>query len=132
MAEVNPKAYPLADAQLQVTILDLTQQACNYKQLKKGANEATKSLNQRHRRVRRARGRRRAARDPAASALALPWTRTCPTSSCCRSWLWDTRAALSSARDRARRDVQRAAQLKDQIVRQGQDRAAPHFDVPRS
>ena len=35
MAEVNPKAYPLADAQLQVTILDLTQQACNYKQLKK-------------------------------------------------------------------------------------------------
>ena len=31
--------------QLQVTILDLTQQACNYKQLKKGANEATKSLN---------------------------------------------------------------------------------------
>ena len=45
MAEVNPKAYPLADAQLQVTILDLTQQACNYKQLKKGANEATKSLN---------------------------------------------------------------------------------------
>ena len=40
MAEVNPKAYPLADAQLQVTILDLTQQACNYKQLKKGANEA--------------------------------------------------------------------------------------------
>merc|ERR1712159_67438 len=44
-AELNPKAYPLADAQLQVTILDLTQQACNYKQLKKGANEATKSLN---------------------------------------------------------------------------------------
>jgi U4/U6 small nuclear ribonucleoprotein SNU13 len=28
-----------------VTILDLVQQACNYKQLKKGANEATKSLN---------------------------------------------------------------------------------------
>merc|ERR1719326_1533895 len=45
MAEVNPKAYPLADAQLQVTILDLTQQAVNYKQLKKGANEATKALN---------------------------------------------------------------------------------------
>ena len=26
-------------------ILDLVQQACNYKQLKKGANEATKTLN---------------------------------------------------------------------------------------
>ncbi|GAB2300347.1 RNA binding protein snu13 [Dionaea muscipula] len=42
---VNPKAYPLADAQLTVTILDLVQQAANYKQLKKGANEATKTLN---------------------------------------------------------------------------------------
>lgn len=42
---VNPKAYPLADAQLTVTILDLIQQAANYKQLKKGANEATKTLN---------------------------------------------------------------------------------------
>lgn len=36
---VNPKAYPLADAQLAITILDLVQQAANYKQLKKGANE---------------------------------------------------------------------------------------------
>jgi U4/U6 small nuclear ribonucleoprotein SNU13 len=36
---VNPKAYPLADAQLTMTILDLVQQASNYKQLKKGANE---------------------------------------------------------------------------------------------
>lgn len=45
MAEVNPKAYPLADAQLAVTILDVAQQAMNYKQLKKGANEATKTLN---------------------------------------------------------------------------------------
>ncbi|RWW35229.1 hypothetical protein BHE74_00059862, partial [Ensete ventricosum] len=36
---VNPKAYPLADAQLTITILDLIQQAANYKQLKKGANE---------------------------------------------------------------------------------------------
>merc|ERR1712203_530131 len=43
--EVNPKAYPLADAKLTQTILDLVQQACNYKQLKKGANEATKTLN---------------------------------------------------------------------------------------
>jgi U4/U6 small nuclear ribonucleoprotein SNU13 len=36
---VNPKAYPLADADLSVKILDLVQQASNYKQLKKGANE---------------------------------------------------------------------------------------------
>eukprot|EP00731_Ephydatia_muelleri_P003558 Em0001g3558a len=42
---INPKAYPLADAQLVVNILDLVQQATNYKQLKKGANEATKALN---------------------------------------------------------------------------------------
>ncbi|CAM9969270.1 unnamed protein product [Phaeothamnion confervicola] len=42
---VNPKAYPLAGADLTVTILDLVQQASNYKQLKKGANEATKTLN---------------------------------------------------------------------------------------
>jgi U4/U6 small nuclear ribonucleoprotein SNU13 len=41
----NPKAFPLADADLTITILDLTQQAANYKQLKKGANEATKTLN---------------------------------------------------------------------------------------
>lgn len=43
--EVNPKAYPLADPQLTVTILDLVQQAANYKQLLKGANESTKALN---------------------------------------------------------------------------------------
>ncbi|RAL52358.1 hypothetical protein DM860_007215 [Cuscuta australis] len=42
---VNPKAYPLANAQLTITILDLVQQAANFKQLKKGANEATKTLN---------------------------------------------------------------------------------------
>ena len=41
----NPKAFPLADGKLTVTILDLIQQAANYKQLKKGANEATKTLN---------------------------------------------------------------------------------------
>lgn len=41
---VNPKAYPLADAQLTVTILDLLQQACNYKQLKKGANEGVRRV----------------------------------------------------------------------------------------
>lgn len=39
MAAVNPKAFPLADASLTVAILDLTQQATNYKQLRKGANE---------------------------------------------------------------------------------------------
>ena len=37
--EVNPKAYPLADAELTKKILDLVQQAVNYKQLRKGANE---------------------------------------------------------------------------------------------
>jgi U4/U6 small nuclear ribonucleoprotein SNU13 len=43
--ETNPKAFPLSDADLTVSILDLVQQASNYKQLKKGANEATKTLN---------------------------------------------------------------------------------------
>ncbi|GAA5837557.1 hypothetical protein JCM16303_006697 [Sporobolomyces ruberrimus] len=45
MAEVNPKAFPLADSTLTNSILDLVQQASHYKQLKKGANEATKTLN---------------------------------------------------------------------------------------
>ncbi|RNA12873.1 NHP2 1 [Brachionus plicatilis] len=45
MSEINPKAYPLADEELNKSILDLVQQALNYKQLKKGANEATKALN---------------------------------------------------------------------------------------
>lgn len=39
MSEINPKAYPLADEELNKNILDLVQQALNYKQLKKGANE---------------------------------------------------------------------------------------------
>jgi U4/U6 small nuclear ribonucleoprotein SNU13 len=43
--EVNPKAYPLADTVLTKKILDLVQQCGNYKQLRKGANEATKTLN---------------------------------------------------------------------------------------
>jgi len=43
--EVNPKAYPLADPELTQKILELVKQASNYKQLKKGANEATKTLN---------------------------------------------------------------------------------------
>jgi len=42
---VNPKAFPLATPELTVSILEIVQQACNYKQLKKGANEATKTLN---------------------------------------------------------------------------------------
>ncbi|CED83537.1 snrnp subunit [Phaffia rhodozyma] len=41
----NPKAFPLADAALTNQILDLVQQASHFKQLKKGANEATKTLN---------------------------------------------------------------------------------------
>ncbi|GAW01383.1 50S ribosomal protein L30e-like protein [Lentinula edodes] len=45
MAEDRGKAFPLANADLTNTILDLTQQAVQYKQLKKGANEATKTLN---------------------------------------------------------------------------------------
>ena len=45
MAEVNPKAYPLAEEALSMSILELVQQAGNQKQLKKGANEATKTLN---------------------------------------------------------------------------------------
>ncbi|XP_008633797.2 PREDICTED: NHP2-like protein 1 isoform X1 [Corvus brachyrhynchos] len=44
-SEMNPKAYPLADAQLTKTLLDLVQQSCNYKQLQEGASEATKTLN---------------------------------------------------------------------------------------
>ncbi|EGW07821.1 NHP2-like protein 1 [Cricetulus griseus] len=44
-ADVNLKAYPLADAHLTKKLLDLVQQSCNYKQLRKGANEATKTLN---------------------------------------------------------------------------------------
>lgn len=42
---MNPKAYPLADATLTTKILNLVQQAMNYKQLRKGANEVTKTLN---------------------------------------------------------------------------------------
>merc|ERR1712097_202405 len=45
MAETSSKAFPLADTEMTRKILDLTQQATNYKQLRKGANEATKTLN---------------------------------------------------------------------------------------
>ena len=41
----DPRAYPLAKDALTTKILNLAQQAVNYKQLKKGANEATKALN---------------------------------------------------------------------------------------
>ncbi|XP_065176105.1 NHP2-like protein 1 [Sycon ciliatum] len=43
--DVNPKAYPLADQELTSKLVDLLEQSVNYKQLKKGANEATKCLN---------------------------------------------------------------------------------------
>ena len=43
--EVNPKAYPLAEQALTTKIINLVQQASNYKQLRKGAYEATKTLN---------------------------------------------------------------------------------------
>jgi U4/U6 small nuclear ribonucleoprotein SNU13 len=44
-SNVSPKAYPLADDELTTTIVDLLQQAHNFKQVKKGANEVTKTLN---------------------------------------------------------------------------------------
>ncbi|KAL7545683.1 hypothetical protein ACHAWF_009033 [Thalassiosira exigua] len=42
---MSEKAFPMADADLTIALLDLVQQATNYKQTKKGANEATKTLN---------------------------------------------------------------------------------------
>ncbi|KAI6005875.1 50S ribosomal protein L30e-like protein [Pisolithus albus] len=45
MPEELKKATPLAGEDLTNSILDLVQQAGQYKQLKKGANEATKTLN---------------------------------------------------------------------------------------
>ncbi|RVX67534.1 13 kDa ribonucleoprotein-associated protein [Exophiala mesophila] len=44
MGEPNA-AWPIADEALSQKILDITQQASHYRQLKKGANEATKTLN---------------------------------------------------------------------------------------
>ena len=38
-------AWPLADEPLSQQLLDLVQQATNYRQIRKGANEATKTLN---------------------------------------------------------------------------------------
>eukprot|EP01096_Ripella_sp_DP13-Kostka_P007807 TRINITY_DN287_c0_g1_i1.p1 TRINITY_DN287_c0_g1~~TRINITY_DN287_c0_g1_i1.p1 ORF type:complete len:144 (-),score=76.82 TRINITY_DN287_c0_g1_i1:320-703(-) len=39
------KIFPKADASTTTAILDLVQQAANFKQLRKGANETTKALN---------------------------------------------------------------------------------------
>ncbi|XP_032746874.1 uncharacterized protein C1orf167 homolog [Rattus rattus] len=44
-ADVDPKAYPLADAHLTKKLLGLVRQWCNCKQLREGASEATKTLN---------------------------------------------------------------------------------------
>ena len=44
-AEVSDKAFPLADDKLTQQLLDIVQEASNAKQIKKGANEATKALN---------------------------------------------------------------------------------------
>ncbi|CAN6610325.1 13 kDa ribonucleoprotein-associated protein [Trichomonascus vanleenenianus] len=41
----DERAFPLADTQVTQQILDLIQQATHLRQLKKGANEATKTLN---------------------------------------------------------------------------------------
>ncbi|EGC42826.1 ribonucleoprotein [Histoplasma capsulatum var. duboisii H88] len=45
MSDMTNAAWPLADQAMTQTILDLIQQASHYRQLKKGANEATKTLN---------------------------------------------------------------------------------------
>ncbi|KAF7256859.1 hypothetical protein EG68_05757 [Paragonimus skrjabini miyazakii] len=42
---VNPRAYPLAGPELTNKLIELIKLAVSYKQLKKGANEATKALN---------------------------------------------------------------------------------------
>ena len=45
MSAPDARAFPLADADLTQQILDSVQQATHLRQLKKGANEATKTLN---------------------------------------------------------------------------------------
>ena len=45
MADNANAAWPVADEALSQQILDIVQQSSHYRQLKKGANEATKSLN---------------------------------------------------------------------------------------
>ncbi|KAI1749814.1 ribonucleoprotein-associated protein [Xylaria castorea] len=44
MASQESAAFPMADPALAQEILDLIQQASHYRQIKRGANEATKSL----------------------------------------------------------------------------------------
>ncbi|KAI1270082.1 ribonucleoprotein-associated protein [Xylariaceae sp. FL1019] len=44
MSNDQNAAWPMADAALAQEILDLVQQSSHYRQLKKGANEATKAL----------------------------------------------------------------------------------------
>mmetsp|Transcript_24074 Transcript_24074/g.48619 ORF Transcript_24074/g.48619 Transcript_24074/m.48619 type:complete len:127 (-) Transcript_24074:2448-2828(-) len=44
MSHLNPKAYPLAQKDLAIQILDLIELAREYKQVKKGANESIKFL----------------------------------------------------------------------------------------
>ncbi len=41
----DPRIFPLAKGELSTTILELVQQAAQYKVIKKGANECVKSLN---------------------------------------------------------------------------------------
>ncbi|KAK7900254.1 RNA binding protein snu13 [Exophiala xenobiotica] len=45
MADNPSAAWPIADSALSQKILDTVQQASHYRQLEKGANEATKTLN---------------------------------------------------------------------------------------
>ncbi|KAJ4461708.1 putative 13 kDa ribonucleoprotein-associated protein [Paratrimastix pyriformis] len=45
MTTPNPRAVPLADANLSVALMELITSASNLKQLRKGANETTKCLN---------------------------------------------------------------------------------------
>lgn len=44
-SEVSPKAYPLANKNLTAALLQLVSEASRNKQLRKGANEVTKTLN---------------------------------------------------------------------------------------
>ncbi|KAI9376775.1 50S ribosomal protein L30e-like protein [Aspergillus egyptiacus] len=45
MADDTSAAWPVADEALSQQLLDLVQQASHYRQIKKGANETTKTLN---------------------------------------------------------------------------------------
>ncbi|KAL4942317.1 hypothetical protein BDV06DRAFT_222333 [Aspergillus oleicola] len=45
MAEDSNAAWPIADEALSQQLLDLVQSATHYRQIKKGANETTKTLN---------------------------------------------------------------------------------------